>query len=94
MIKKEFYKKQITVISNNLDFIFNNQILLKEIKEDKELRNAIESSLNILNTCESVNKTKKHINLAIKKYHEVSGTKFTPSILTYTEEYEYLDLIN
>jgi hypothetical protein len=94
MIKNEFYKKQITVISNNLDFIFNNQILLKEIKEDKELRSAIESCLNVLNTCESINKAKKHINMATKKYNEIIGTKFSPSILTFTEEYEYLDLIN
>jgi hypothetical protein len=94
MIKKEFYKKQITVISNNLDFIFNNQILLKEIKEDKELRNAIESSINVLNTCETINKTKKNINILLKKYKEVSGTKFSPSVLTFTEEYEFLDLIN
>jgi hypothetical protein len=94
MIKKEFYKKQITVISNNLDFIFNNQILLREIKEDKELRSAIESSLNVLNTFEKIEKTKKNISLLIKKYQEISGSKFIPSILTYTEEYEYLDLIN
>jgi hypothetical protein len=94
MIKKEFCKRQITVISNNLDFIFNNQILLKEIKEDKELSGAIESSLNCLNTFEHINKTKKNITLLLKKYHEITGTKFSPSILTYAEEYEYLDLIS
>ncbi|GMO16491.1 MAG: hypothetical protein Ta2E_07770 [Mycoplasmoidaceae bacterium] len=95
MIKKQFYTTQITEITKDLDFLFNNNTLNTSIKTDNELKKAVQTAISILNTFENIVKTKnRHADLFFKQYKSLLDDDFEMQEIKNNEEYEYLDQIN
>ncbi|GMO16355.1 MAG: hypothetical protein Ta2E_07580 [Mycoplasmoidaceae bacterium] len=95
MIKKQFYTVQITKITKDLDFLFNNNTLTTAIKADNELKKAVQTAISILDTFEKIAKSKnKHADLFFKQYKSLLNDDFEMQEIKNNEEYEYLDQIN
>jgi hypothetical protein len=95
MINKTFYTSESKKLKKYLELIFKNSRITTDLKDNVQIQEALEESLNIMNTFEIQTKSKKNIALEyVEKYNTAANKKISLRELDYKEEYEYVDQIN